>query len=94
MSVGPLEIGILVLVIVLLFGARKLPELARSLGRSMRIFKSEVDEMKHDDAGEAPKAQPNAIESGRNAETQSVAQPESFWDKPEHQRNQTPPAQQ
>ena len=46
MSVGPLEIGILVLVIVLLFGARKLPELARSLGRSMRIFKSEVNEMK------------------------------------------------
>ncbi|MCQ9342881.1 Sec-independent protein translocase subunit TatA [Corynebacterium kozikiae] len=49
MSVGPLEIGIVVLLVVLLFGAKKLPDAARSLGRSMRIFKSEVKEMKNDD---------------------------------------------
>ena len=48
MTVGPLEIGLVVLVIVLLFGAKKLPELARSMGRSMRIFKSEVKEMKEE----------------------------------------------
>jgi sec-independent protein translocase protein TatA len=39
---------ILVALIVLLFGFRRLPDAARSLGRSMRIFKSEVDEMKTD----------------------------------------------
>lgn len=93
-NIGWTELIIILVIVLLLFGANKLPDLARSMGRSARIFKSEVDEMKYDDAGEAPKAQPNAIESGRNAETQSVAQPESFWDKPEHQRNQTPPAQQ
>ena len=38
MSLGPMEIGLIVLVIVLLFGAKKLPDLALSLGRSMRIF--------------------------------------------------------
>lgn len=36
------EILLLVLVVVLLFGAKKLPEAARGLGRSLRIFKSEV----------------------------------------------------
>lgn len=39
---------IILAVILLLFGAPKLPALARSIGQSMRIFKGEVDEMKKD----------------------------------------------
>ncbi|KAB1503623.1 twin-arginine translocase TatA/TatE family subunit [Corynebacterium sp. 320] len=48
MSLGPWEIILILLVIFLLFGATRLPNAARSLGRSMRIFKSEMDEMKND----------------------------------------------
>jgi sec-independent protein translocase protein TatA len=40
---------ILVLVIVLLFGAKRLPDAARGLGRSLRIFKSEVSQLKDDE---------------------------------------------
>ncbi|MBK8435280.1 MAG: Sec-independent protein translocase subunit TatA [Austwickia sp.] len=47
-SLGPMEIILIILVIVILFGWNKLPDAARSLGRSMRIFKSEVEEMKKD----------------------------------------------
>ncbi len=36
---------ILLLVVVLLFGSKRLPDAARSLGKSMRIFKSEVKEL-------------------------------------------------
>ncbi|MCH9735303.1 MAG: Sec-independent protein translocase subunit TatA [Actinomycetia bacterium] len=36
---------IVIAVFVLLFGAKKLPDAARSLGKSMRIFKSEIKEM-------------------------------------------------
>jgi len=39
---------ILILVVLLIFGAPKLPGLARSLGQSMRIFRSEVKAMKDD----------------------------------------------
>ena len=39
---------VLIIVLVLLFGSKKLPEAARGLGRSMRIFKSEVQEMQND----------------------------------------------
>ncbi|HYO86532.1 MAG TPA: Sec-independent protein translocase subunit TatA [Dermatophilaceae bacterium] len=46
--IGGPEFLIIVLVIVVLFGWKKLPDAARSLGRSMRIFKSEVTEMKQD----------------------------------------------
>jgi sec-independent protein translocase protein TatA len=42
------HVVILLVLLVVLFGFRRLPDAARSLGRSMRIFKSEVDEMKND----------------------------------------------
>lgn len=51
-NLGATEIIIILVVIVVLFGAKKLPDAARSLGRSMRIFRSEVKEMKNDDQQE------------------------------------------
>jgi sec-independent protein translocase protein TatA len=42
------HIVVLILVVVILFGWKRLPDAARGLGRSMRIFKSEVEEMKKD----------------------------------------------
>ena len=47
-ALRPVHIIILIVVVVILFGYKKLPDAARSLGRSMRIFKSEVEEMKKD----------------------------------------------
>jgi TatA/E family protein of Tat protein translocase len=45
----PSHILILLLVVLVLFGAKRLPDSARSLGKSMRIFKSELKEMKQED---------------------------------------------
>jgi TatA/E family protein of Tat protein translocase len=45
----PSHILILLLVVLVLFGAKRLRDSARSLGKSMRIFKSELKEMKQDD---------------------------------------------
>ena len=42
----PSHILLLLVVLVILFGAKRLPDSARSLGKSMRIFKSEIKEMK------------------------------------------------
>lgn len=44
----PSHLLILAGIIVVLFGWKKLPDAARSIGRSMRIFKSEISEMKND----------------------------------------------
>ncbi len=41
---------IVIVVLVILFGSKKLPDAARGLGRSLRIFKSEMGEMAKDDA--------------------------------------------
>ncbi|MCK0113232.1 twin-arginine translocase TatA/TatE family subunit [Ornithinimicrobium sp. F0845] len=42
----PWHIIVLVIALIILFGWKSLPNMARSLGQSMRIFKSEVDQMK------------------------------------------------
>ena len=45
------ELFAILAVLVLLFGSKKLPDAARSLGRSMRIFKSETKGLRSDDKG-------------------------------------------
>jgi sec-independent protein translocase protein TatA len=59
-NLGPLEIGLIILAILLLFGYKKLPDASRSLGRSLRIFKGEMKGMKDDDvrAKDAAQATP------------------------------------
>ena len=57
---------VVILVVLLLFGAKRLPDLARSLGRSMRIIKAETRGLMDDDV--AGKAEPK---SGRQPLTVS-----------------------
>src|SRR3954462_14453283 len=57
MNLGPMEIGLIVLAILLLFGYKKLPDASRSLARSLRIFKGEMRDLKND--GEPRAEEPN-----------------------------------
>jgi sec-independent protein translocase protein TatA len=57
----PSHLLILAVLIVVLFGWKKLPDAARSVGRSMRIFKSEMSEMKND--GKESKPSPAASDT-------------------------------
>jgi len=41
-NIGPLEIAIVLVIALLIFGPRKLPELGRSMGRGIREFKNSV----------------------------------------------------
>jgi sec-independent protein translocase protein TatA len=65
---SPWKIAILAVVILVLFGSRKLPDAARSLGKSMRILKTEISTL-HDD--EEPKDTATATPA---AATPAVAQ--------------------
>ncbi|WP_328870183.1 Sec-independent protein translocase subunit TatA [Streptomyces sp. NBC_00287] len=58
---GAPEIILILVVIILLFGAKKLPDMARSLGKSARILKSEAKAMKSEgqDNASAPSAPAN-----------------------------------
>jgi sec-independent protein translocase protein TatA len=57
MRVQPWHILVLVVVLILLFGAKRLPDAARSLGRSMRILKAETRGLAEDDVAAKAEAQ-------------------------------------
>ncbi|WP_432574718.1 Sec-independent protein translocase subunit TatA [Kineococcus sp. SYSU DK005] len=67
-AMKPWHIIVLVVVLLLLFGAKRLPDAARGLGRSLRIFKSEVKEMQKDDDDVAERGTaftPKALDDGQ-----------------------------
>ncbi len=68
-NLGPTEIILILLVLVLLFGAKKLPELARGSGRALRIFKAETKGLMDDDEADesAKTSEQRAIEAQRRA---------------------------
>jgi sec-independent protein translocase protein TatA len=73
---GTTEILLILLVVVLLFGAKKLPELARGSGRALRIFKSETKGLM--DEGDKPATDPHGrpmseLNSGAHAATESTS---------------------
>jgi sec-independent protein translocase protein TatA len=65
---GPLEIGIVLLIVLVIFGPKRLPQLGRSLGSGMREFKDAVTGKSKDD-------DPAAIEQP-NPTAQPVPQPD------------------
>ena len=67
------ELILIVLVILLLFGAAKLPQLARGTGQALRIFKAETKGLRDDDEKKNPSEhedeEPRGITSGERAST-------------------------
>ena len=63
MRPGPWQILICVIIVALLFGAKKIPEIARSLGKAKGEFKKGLEE---GDAPEKPAAAPSADATGAN----------------------------
>ena len=67
------ELLLILLVVLLLFGAKRLPDLSRSVGRSLRILKSETKALHSDDDDDEPK--PAAPERPRGELSASEAEP-------------------
>ena len=58
MNLGGWEIVIILGVLVLLFGAKRLPDMARSIGQSARVLKGEMKGLRGDDAEKSDAAPP------------------------------------
>jgi sec-independent protein translocase protein TatA len=68
-NLGAGEWLIILLVIVVLFGSAKLPTLARSLGKSMRILKAETKGLHGDDDDQQPEQPAQGSQGSQKAET-------------------------
>lgn len=65
-GIGPPEILLVLGVVLLMFGGKKLPELARGSGKALRIFKSEVKAIGDDEV--SSDAKPASVEALESAE--------------------------
>jgi sec-independent protein translocase protein TatA len=75
-SLSPVHWAIVIVVVLLLFGSRKLPDMARGLGQSMRILKAETRGMQDDDR--ARTSPPGADAGTSGSPQQSPSSPSSI----------------
>lgn len=82
-GLGTSELLLILAVVILLFGANKLPDLARGSGRALRIFKAEVTALDDDDTKTPEQrelearqnAEREALEARQRAERESTTRP-------------------
>jgi len=84
------HIIVIAAVVILLFGTKKLPDAARGIGRSLRIFKSEMKSMQDDDATTTTTATATPAAPAPLPPTTPVAPPEAAGNADEL-RPETPP---
>jgi sec-independent protein translocase protein TatA len=67
---GPLEIIVILVIVLVIFGPKRLPDLGRSLGRGMREFKDSVTGKDKDELPEATEAKADEAEPARTPSEQ------------------------
>jgi sec-independent protein translocase protein TatA len=73
---GPWEWVIVILAVLLLFGGKKLPELARGLGRGLRLFKEELQGVKKElEDDQPPSDQPRPTQQSDQDATKDQTKP-------------------
>lgn len=63
MNLGPTEIIVLAVLVIVLFGAKKLPELGSSVGKTITNFRKGMTEAEEEEAAEAQAAKTDAVDS-------------------------------
>jgi sec-independent protein translocase protein TatA len=103
-ALKPWHIIVICVLLVLLFGAKRLPDAARSLGRSLRIIKAETKGLIDEDNNVAEKAEPQQSRQPLNGEIYpgqpgyqqpqgGYQQPQPGYQQPQYQQPQYQPQQ-
>lgn len=66
-NLGPWEIVLIILAILILFGAKKIPELAQGIGKGMKEFKKAVRDVEEDINVDDDKKKKKELDSEKNA---------------------------
>jgi sec-independent protein translocase protein TatA len=85
-NLGPTEIILILLVIVLLFGAKKLPELARGSGRALRIFKAETKGLLDDEDESKKTPEQRQLDAQRSSEAATRVESPEEQPRPDTER--------
>ena len=91
MRIGPFgvwEILIILVVVLLIFGPRRLPEMAKGLGQSVRAFRKELRDMRSDlDGDDEPRPTPKASQASTSTPGASNAASSGAADAPHEDSN-------
>ena len=95
-SLGTPELLLVLAIVILIFGASKLPELARGSGRALRIFKAETKGLTDDDDDDQKTASQRELEARQMAERDALearqaAERDAKVTKPVEHRDDTSP---
>ena len=82
MNLGPWEIALIFLAILLIFGAKRIPEIARGLGKGIREFKDATNDIKQE---------LNVTDTTPRQVPQQSAQPPQVYTPPQAPAQQAPP---
>lgn len=72
-NVGPLELAIVLIIALVVFGPKRLPELGRSLGRGIREFRGSVSGDSHDEPERREAIEPSREPAPESAKDEPVA---------------------
>jgi sec-independent protein translocase protein TatA len=75
-SIGPLELGIILLIILVVFGPKRLPGLGRQLGSGMREFKESITGRDRDDEDDDDERAGTAKDARRELDPPPASEPE------------------
>jgi sec-independent protein translocase protein TatA len=73
-NIGPLEIAVVLIIVLIIFGPKRLPELGQSMGRGIREFKNSISGDKDKDS---PEEERRELEASQSTADESVKPPES-----------------
>jgi sec-independent protein translocase protein TatA len=85
-GLGAPEIVIILVILVLLFGAKKLPELARGSGRALRIFKAETKGLLDDDDDKLKTEEQRQIDAAQRREAATRLEAPQEQPRPDSER--------
>jgi sec-independent protein translocase protein TatA len=85
-GLGTQEIVLILIVVVLLFGAKKLPELARGSGRALRIFKAETKGLLDDEDESKKTEEQRQLDAQRSSEAASRVESPEEQPRPDAER--------
>lgn len=72
-NIGPLELAIVLIIALIVFGPKRLPELGRSLGRGIREFRGSIGGESHDEPERREAIDPPKPAAEKDAEGETVA---------------------
>jgi sec-independent protein translocase protein TatA len=81
-NVGPLEIAIVLIIVLIIFGPKRLPELGQSMGRGIREFKNSISGDKDKDSQEEQRRELEANQQVQVSQPQPQGAPATGAEKP------------